>query len=944
MRLDMRQGVVSHQPGGFLHMNANGNVDILATNRSTVVATAHHDTNYLHSEDAPVVAAWTGPFSVGDCWLYWQFDLLTFQRTFGKTTLEPIAQSIPPNGNAVNIIQSVAGSNNHGQFVVSGYFVLTAQRPIVVTSSQSNNGMYTIVTSVYNSILGQTTLFVAETIPTTTTNDGDVSLDLDGAGLPLLTEGRMWYDTNDHKHYEYVGGVWIEVLRVFAARLVNGSSFLSHSISGNSTFTGTQIGDTSSTLTGRVLFTENSNVIKRDDRTFLTTEDQFFTNQSRVDAIRLESNVARAKSIEAAIAGFTIVAWVDDGTIGTAQYNHTSTSVVGVLTEDIFLGEVGAVIIQGVVTNPSWNWTGGPTPIPTGSPLWVENGILTASNPHVTDVLTYPTSRVPVARVLGIDTVIFEQGLGGVGDQGPPGSLEALPPANTIDIGAVTLVTPSSDTQRALVISDTDPRLSNARTPTPHTHSATEVLFTPGGNLISNNVQLTLEELGNTKFDKAGGTLTGPITLFSNPINGLHAATKQYVDGLVSGLIWLDPVQLINLISDNIITPPGTPVTSDAYIIPPGAIGDWSAIPAGHVVVWDGSGWLDRGSVTTIDPNGARFGIAMQTTTTASGSFAGSDKLIVVYDTAGNIIQFDTPTTNNAVFVNHTSSLHAFDQFAFSGSEWILFGGASPVTADGVTTVLSTNLLSVKQFSDGGVNDVKFWQGLEPSGLSTMYATLTHTHIGSEVFLTPYTTSVDWGVLASPQDGQLLSTNTQLSVNELFDKKANKRPTYATLSDAPAVGGVEGMSIYVRDEALMYYAAGTWIPIAIDKADLSIPYDIAFSVSGILQQNVVVGSFVSVRTITVPVGAVGSIALARSAPIASDYALSIEHTTGGITTTVGSVTFNIGSTTGIISLPSVLTLIPGDILRLLTDVLVVPDMGLMDVAVTVVGRSISSQV
>ena len=944
MRINMRQGVVSHQSGGFLQVNPSLNVNLFATNRPVAVTVAHHDTDYLHSEDAPITDAWVGPFSpTENYWLYWDFNLSSFERTFGFTKLEPVAQSIPPGGGGVDILQAIPGVNNQGQFVVDGHYVVTPQRPIAVALSTGNDGIYTVVSAVYNSVLGETTLFVAEDV-VDATPDGQVSLDLDIAGNPLLTEGRMWYDTNNHIQYELRSGVWAEVLRVFAAQLTLGNVFLSMSIDGAAgTFTGTKIGDTSSTLTGRVLFTENSKVIQRDNRTFLTTEDQFFTNQSRVDAIRLESNVSRAQNTESALAQFTVVTWVDDDKIVTTQYDDTGESVVGMLTENLLFGEVGAIIIQGSIINPTWNWTTGAGAVPVGSPLWVNNGLLVAVDPHVSDVLNFPTGRVPVARVLGNDSIIFEQGLGGKGDTGPAGSIEYLPPATTSVIGGVTFVTPSSDPLFAFAISDTDPRLFDARTPLTHLHTATEVVFTPAGGITSNTVQLALEEVGLTKLNISGGTLSGPLILSSNPTTGLQATTKQYVDGLVSGLVWLDPVCLINMISDVETIPPVTPVISDAYIVAPGAVGDWSAIPSGHVVVWDGTVWLDRGAVTDVNPVAARFGIAFKTNTTPGGSFVGQKNNIALYDNTGTLTGFEIPTQNNAVFVCNVSSLHAFNQFAFSGTDWVLFGSAQAITADGITTTLGTNVLSVKQFADGGINDVKFWQGLEPADLALAYSPLSHTHIGTQVALTPYITSPDWGTLSSPPTAQLISTEVQGAVNELMDKKAAKRPTYATLIDAPAAGTVEGMIIHVRDESLMYYPdSGSWSPLAINGADLSIPYDIAFSASGILQQNVVIGSFVSPRTIDVDALAPGSVAYADSTAT-STYTLKLFKVVSGVPTEVGTVTFNIGSNIGVIVIGSAFTLVPGNVLQLKTDPVAVPDPSLKDIAITIIGCSITQQ-
>lgn len=41
----------------------------------------------------------------------------------------------------------------------------------------------------------------------------------------------------------------------------------------------------------------------------------------------------------------------------------------------------------------------------------------------------------------------------------------------------------------------------------------------------------------NTKLNKSGGTMTGNLTLYGDPTSNKHAATKQYVDNAVAGVV-----------------------------------------------------------------------------------------------------------------------------------------------------------------------------------------------------------------------------------------------------------------------------------------------------------------------------------------------------------------------------------------------------------------------
>jgi hypothetical protein len=620
MRLHFRQGIVSHQSSNgqqdFITVNPSGNIDLLANNRPITLTIAQGNSNYTFTEDFTVPNAWVKPFTNGEnYWLYWDFNLLTFERTFGYTQLEPVVQSAEPGHGNTDIIgvQPSAGSPaSLGAFIVSGYYQLNAGFNFAVVNSDDNDGNYTLAEAVFNGTLNQTTFYVNEPVnPFVGPEYGEATFDIDYYGQPLRQVGRHWFDTITNKHYVWQGTAWSEVLRVFAAHYRAPNQFYPQSIIGG-TFAGTQIGNTSSILSGQVLFDESSNPIRRDDRTFFTTEDQFFANASNVNAIRLESNVTRAQLVDPAAAAYSIVAWVGDGLITTASYNDIGTTVVGILTENLSINEVGAVVIQGVVSNPNWNWTTGPSAVPVGNPLWVENGQLVAYDPHTASDRTssnvvnvqngstgqffevlgaytlnngtmisivnstennngsytvsyseyisagsttrvyvdeiiidpdisgqmllavgnFPYPRVPIARVLNQDTIIFEQGLGGVGDRGPAGSLENLPLATTSQNGSVYINIDPIIPEIPIVVGDNDPRMSDARTPLSHTHTLGDFAITPynspipgHGGITSTNIQAGLEEI----YDKKANLLPNYATAGNLPAASSYEGMIAYV-------------------------------------------------------------------------------------------------------------------------------------------------------------------------------------------------------------------------------------------------------------------------------------------------------------------------------------------------------------------------------------------------------------------------------
>ncbi len=101
-------------------------------------------------------------------------------------------------------------------------------------------------------------------------------------------------------------------------------------------------------------------------------------------------------------------------------------------------------------------------------------------------------------------------------------------------------------------------------------------------------VAADLASLDGTKLDKAGGTLTGPLTLSADPTLALQAATKQYVDQIVAS----QDAMVFKGVVDCSANPNYRPPIAAGLIASPLPAGSVAAAPRrrgrGHPAVPDG--------------------------------------------------------------------------------------------------------------------------------------------------------------------------------------------------------------------------------------------------------------------------------------------------------------------------------------------------------------------
>jgi hypothetical protein len=499
---------------------------------------------------------------------------------------------------------------------------------------------------------------------------------------------QMWWDSTNKKWFEYQSGAWIEKIRVFAAKY-NGLSFSPlGSGSYTSPYLGTQVAISGDPVASGTLLFDDDEPIRNKLGEFFTTESLLSTESTNISNLRLESTFFVAEADEV-IPKYSVVRLVSSSKIKLANYNSIENTVIGIATSDIVLGDTTNMILSGVVENSDWNWDDSLL----GKPLWVKtNGELVSDDPHETSPSTFTVRQSPVAKVLSKTKIIFNQesfASQSFKSYNSSGGTITVPVATDQINGISKLSLAAVDANSPIVVGDNDPRLSDARVPLSHQHPATEITVDNGGESVSTNVQVSLENLDTKKLSLAnGGTVAGP-TEFQGTVRSTNAPTigtdltnKDYVDSLISGVVWIDPLVATNVIGTGLSTPPLTPAFGDSYIMPAGTLnGDWSGFLENDIVEWSGTSWVKIWNLTDNGQTEVRIGIGFNSSTVPVGDFAGKKDQIGVYSVSGSSWSFEQANDGNAVFNKNLTGVHNKHQYVKNPSGWVEFGNAhTPAT------------------------------------------------------------------------------------------------------------------------------------------------------------------------------------------------------------------------------------------------------------------------
>jgi len=206
---------------------------------------------------------------------------------------------------------------------------------------------------------------------------------------------QHWFDVPSAKMRVWNGLAWQEKARVFSAKLENGNIFVSMSLSGP-VYDGTQVGLTTPSATGSLIYDSHGRAYRDTDRHFLTTEDPFLSGISAASRVRVESLSVPVFSM-ANMSEYTLVTLHTLRKVRPASFTDVDLGVpVGIVEPAVGAGQQADVVYGGTVVNQAWSWTA------PNMPLYCDADGNLVETPALLDV-----NKTPVAWTLDEITIFL---------------------------------------------------------------------------------------------------------------------------------------------------------------------------------------------------------------------------------------------------------------------------------------------------------------------------------------------------------------------------------------------------------------------------------------------------------------------------------------------------------------------------------------------------------
>lgn len=221
------------------------------------------------------------------------------------------------------------------------------------------------------------------------------------------------------------------------------------------------------------------------------------------------------------------------------------------------------------------------------------------------------------------------------------------------------------------------------------------------GQTSANLGDLTIASAGDISLSGGGEVLGLPAT----PSGATAATSKAYVDGVISGIGWVEPVVTMGLKgNDTVANINGlSPAAGDAYVVTDsGTLTAGSlAVVAGDMAEYDGSAWVKIVSASGgFVPAGTRAVLAEGTIQSPYTNATDNDKIVSFSGSSNTGTDTGDTVNKTSVLVQDDAHVGYWDNIAFvyegtvpSGT-WIQFTGAGTINAgDGLS--YNGNILNV---------------------------------------------------------------------------------------------------------------------------------------------------------------------------------------------------------------------------------------------------------
>jgi PKD repeat protein len=160
---------------------------------------------------------------------------------------------------------------------------------------------------------------------------------------------QHWFDTLQYVMRVWNGTKWLDKVRLFAGTYSSSAVLIPAPI-------GSQAGLNGSFDAGHIMLDSFGHPLRQSDGSFVTSTDWLNITNYGTATVRVESTVISGMANEY-IPTFSIVQFHRGRRMVLGRSSDQSTRLAGIVVEDLYEGEVGIIISDGIVQNQAWTWT-----------------------------------------------------------------------------------------------------------------------------------------------------------------------------------------------------------------------------------------------------------------------------------------------------------------------------------------------------------------------------------------------------------------------------------------------------------------------------------------------------------------------------------------------------------------------------------------------------------